>query len=384
MAKRKIRSSDVKRAVRTAKKMSPTALILSIIFIIIAIGGYYVYKNFFNKPAPPKGAISFHFLTLGNGSSGDCIYVRAGENDILIDSGSLESGVPHINSYLQNHVTDGVLEYVIATHGDKDHIAGFGANNSIFDLYKCETIIDFPKTNKALKTASGANTLYADYLEKRDAEVANDGAVHYTALECYNNQNGAQRVYNLVEDGNVKMEVLYNYYYENELSGEEENNYSVCVQFYHGDRKFLFTGDLEKSGEDKLVDYYKTNHPGVLSHVKLYKAGHHGSATSTNEKLMQTVTPEICVVQCAIGDKHDFPRQEFINRIAPYTKLIYVNTMANEDYTNGSDYVDFNGNVVVVSDEKDGVNVTCSASNIILKETQWFKDLRTWPSNGVA
>ena len=111
----------------------------------------------------------------------------------------------------------------------------------------------------------------------------------------------------------------------------------------------------------------------------LYKAGHHGSATSSNEKLMSVIKPEICVVTCAVGDKHDFPRQEFINRISPYTDKVYVTTMANEDYTGGLEYTDFNGDIVVVSDEKTGVTVTCSNNQTLLKDTEWFLENRTLP-----
>ena len=57
-------------------------------------------------------------------------------------------------------------------------------------------------TDKTTKT-------YNRYCLERDAEVQN-GAKHYTALECYNNQNGAKREYELSSDGSIKMEILYN------------------------------------------------------------------------------------------------------------------------------------------------------------------------------
>ena len=99
------------------------------------------------------------------------------------------------------------------------------------------------------------------------------GAVHYTALQCWNQTDGAQRVYE-VSDG-VEMEILYNYYYENE--SKDENNYSVCLMFNQGDKHFLFTGDLEEDGEEQLVVYNQ------LPKVELFKAGHHGSKTSSND-----------------------------------------------------------------------------------------------------
>jgi beta-lactamase superfamily II metal-dependent hydrolase len=46
------------------------------------------------------------------------------------------------------------------------------------------------------------------------------------------------------------MKILYNYYYEN--SSSDENNYSVCVLFTQGSKNFLMTGDLEADGESAL------------------------------------------------------------------------------------------------------------------------------------
>jgi hypothetical protein len=289
-------------------------------------------------------------------------------------------------------VADGKLEYVIVTHADQDHIAGLASAESIFDLYECETIIDFNLSNKSLTTDSGGQSLYAKYLSNRDEEVSN-GAKRYSALDCYNNTNGASRVYNLTEDGNIRFEVLYNYFYENRSS--DENNYSVCVMFYHGDRQFLFTGDLEKEGEEKLAQKYE------FTQVELYKAGHHGSRTSSNDCLLSEIQPKICVACCCAGSveytsnlDRTFPTQEMIDRIAPYTDSIYVpitidivqtegmdtpNDTSDDKYKNYGVYKLLNGNIQVISDATDGVKVECSNNNTKLKDTEWFANYRTMP-----
>ena len=372
-------SKTTKKVVKKVVKKHPKlALAMAIIFIIAAVCGYFYYEKFI-KDQPVTGDLTFHFMTLGNGSSGDSIYIKAGDNDILIDAGSKFNSVSTIKNYLDDYVTDGTLEFVIATHGDEDHIAGF-ANNSgnIFDYYKCEIIIDFPLTSKSLTTDSGGTSLYGNYVKNRDKEVQTDGAVHYTALECYNNQNGAKREYVLDSENDIKFEVLYNYYYDHarDTTGTKENDYSVCVQFSHGNKKFLFTGDLEKKGEEYLVEY------NSLSQVELYKAGHHGSATSSNPVLVDVIKPKVCVVTCAVGDKHDFPKQDFINNVGKWTTNVYVTTMADERYTNGAEFVPFNGNVVVVSDST-GVSVRCEKDGL-LKDSTWFKQNRTAPNSNWA
>ena len=373
-----------------AKKLSKgfiffLAILFSAIGFAAGFFGYAVYGEINPEKGDVyySGGLSIHFLELGNGKSGDCIYIKAGENDILVDGGSRTGSVETIKKYVDNYCFDGVLEYVIVTHADRDHIACFAGDNtnkSIFDYYKCDTIIDFNLTNK---DNTGTST-YSRYLQKRDEEVKKDGAKHYTALDCWKERNGAKRVYELA--GNITLEILYNYYYENKSS--DENNYSVCFMLKQGDRNFLFTGDLEKDGEDRLVDNNE------LSQVELFKAGHHGSKTSSNEKLLKVIKPKIVCVCCCAGSveyltnkeqnlSNSFPTQDFINRIALYTDKVYVTTMIDvvfngEKYVDSGDYKLMNGNIVVTA-KRSGVTVECSNNNTVLKDTEWFKNNRECP-----
>lgn len=269
---------------------------------------------------------------------------------------------------MDEYITDGTLEFVIVTHADEDHIAGFAGSTSspsIFDRYDCEVIIDFARTNK--NTA-----VYKDYVMQRDEAVA-AGAKHYTALQCWNNADGAKRTYE-VSNG-IEMEILYNYYYENE--SDDENNYSVCLMFNQGDTHFLFTGDLEEDGESRLVDN------NDLPEVELFKAGHHGSKTSSTDKLLQVIRPKrVCVCCCAGTDEYtdtkenQFPTQAMIDRVAPYTDRVYVTSQVDESAASG--YRSMNGNIVVTSN-RNGVSVECSNNTTVLKDTEWFKNNRTMP-----
>lgn len=362
-----------------------------------------ILNSLINKPSSEEtplvlaeGEMSFHFMMLGNDYAGDCVYVKAGETDILIDAGSRISSVKTIKNYINQYVQDNTLEYVIVTHADQDHIDGFvgtSNNQSIFDLYVCNTIIDFNLSNKSLLTDKGNPTLYSKYLTSRDEEVEN-GATHYTALQCYNNQDGAKRVYEFSDS--MSMEILYNYYYENNSS--DENNYSVCVLFRHGSKSFLFTGDLEEDGEKYLVQY------NTLPEVELFKAGHHGSATSSNDCLLSVIKPKISVACCCAGSveytqnfANTFPTQAYINRIAPYTNRVYVpvaigvtfNEQKNK-YVNDGQIKQLNGNIIVRSpsdtlDENDKIQVNPvivmgSNNDTLLKDTDWFKNNRTMPN----
>lgn len=319
-----------------------------------------------------SGDLQIHFLEFNNKYCGDCTYIKAGDVDILIDAGSrtYNENIDLIETYLNNYVEDNKLEFVIATHADRDHIACFGTSvnmESLFDRFEIGTIIDFPKTNKD-------TDVYNNYIRERDDAVSR-GATHYTALECWKEINGAQKVYELV-DG-IEMQILYNYYYENQSS--DENNYSVCLLFKQGDKNFLFTGDLEEKGEEYLVQY------NDLPEVELFKAGHHGSPTSSNDCLLDVIKPKICVVCCCAGSSeytdnilNQFPSQAFINRISKHTDKVYVTSLCI-DYDAG-EFTSFNGNVVITSNKR-GVEVNCSGSNQVLKDSEWFKEFREIPSS---
>ena len=313
--------------------------------------------------------MSIHFITSGNLTSGDSIYIKAGDTDILIDAGSTAGCASSISQYVKQYCTDGVLEYVIVSHEDSDHISGFTTSTNsggggIFERFECKTIIDFPLVSKN-------SNLYKTYCERRDAEVE-AGANHYTALECYNNVNGAQRVYDLA-DG-ITMEILYHKYYETQQS--EANNNSVCVLFTQGDNHYLFTGDLEVSGEKSLVE----NNPN-LPEVELFKAGHHGSENASNSVLLDVIKPKNVVISCVAGDKYNFPQQPMINRVAKYTDSVYV---TGQKTTSGV-YADMNGNIVfscidgVIEihsyNSQNGAELTTTK----LKDTAWFAANRTMP-----
>lgn len=308
------------------------------------------------------GDVEIHFLELGNKYTGDCTYIRVGDIDILIDAGSRQSSAATISAYLDRYITDGVIEYVIATHAHQDHIAGFVSTqtcDSIFKRYECKNIIDFALTNAESK-------IYTGYIAERNAEVE-AGATHYTAAEMILSDKAE------IDFGNgMKMTILDNYYYYNESS--DENNYSVCMLLTQGSFHYLFTGDLEADGEKRLVQL------NDLPEVELFKAGHHGSYTATTDALLSVIKPKRVAVCCCAGSTeytknplNTFPSQAFCDRVAPYTKEVYVTTMATD-----TGFKPFNGNIII--EGKNGIiTVTCSENNTWLCYTAWFKENRTCP-----
>ena len=315
--------------------------------------------------------IDIHFLELGNKYTGDCTYIKAGDTDILIDAGSRNASASTIASYVDHYCTDHTLEYVIATHAHQDHIAGFVGTNEaegILKHYKIDTLIDFSRTD----ATSG---VYKDYVSIRDAKIASgDIAHHYTANYCIQGTNGAQKTYDVA--AGITMEILDQKFYREKAS--TENDYSVCALFTQGDSHYLFTGDLEEKGEESLVTLNN------LPEVELFKGGHHGSYTANTDALLDVIKPKtICICCCAGSDEYTkteanmFPAQASINRMAKHTDKIYVTTVVSD---NSQGYTSMNGNIIYHSDTGSAHTVTGSNNSTILKDTEWFKSKRTWPT----
>lgn len=329
-----------------------------------------IYRKVEVTERPPIADIEFHFLELGNNKAGSCIYIKAGENDILIDAGSTQTSATTISNYIAPYIgEDKTIEYAIATCNTADHTAGFTSTDTtkgIFELYDVKTIIDFSNTNKLV-----TNTDYKAYMDARNQEVLN-GATHYRAIDCIS--TGGTSTFVLGQD--LSMTVLNNTYYS--LSAENEGDYSVCLLFKAGEKKFLFTSDLYENGESKLI----TKNSGVIRDVDFFMAAQHGSSTANSVAFLEYIKPKNVVVECVAGSTQftniasdTYPTQAFIDRIAEYTTSVYVTSQA----VGTSSYKSLNGNIILSCIEGGDLAFNCSYNNALLKDTVWFASNRMWP-----
>lgn len=322
--------------------------------------------------------LSVHFLELGNKYTGDCVFINAGEFEILIDAGSRADSVDDIYEYVKPYV-DGQLEYVVVTHAHQDHYAGFATKNyenSLFSKFDdgIGTVVTFAQTNQKADKAG----LY-QYFENNVKTLKEKGTERKYVNEYF--ESGASATVKI--NDNVSIEFLEHKFYHDK--SKTENNYSVCFQIVEtaGENvyRYLFTGDLEEDGEKDLV---KQN-ADKMGKTRLYKAGHHGSKTSTSQELLDVIEPDtICVCACAGSPEYtknkdnQFPTQAFVDRV--YTKnagtQVFVTSLC-VDY-DANKFTSMNGNIVICST---GNSVTRYFSNNAteLRETEWFKTNRKLP-----
>lgn len=98
------------------------------------------------------------------------------------------------------------------------------------------------------------------------------------------------------------------------LSTSNANEHSLVVQIHHGRQSILFTGDAEKQAERLLAAKYDS-----LLASEIYKAGHHGSRSSSLEEFVQHIKPEKVVVSNGLQNRYGHPHPEASSRLKAHT-----------------------------------------------------------------
>ena len=100
-----------------------------------------------------------------------------------------------------------------------------------------------------------------------------------------------------------KLQVLY----PNKV-GDGGNNDSIVLYGKLLGSSFLFTGDLEKEGEEELIASYPNLKASIL------KAGHHGSKGSSSEAFLDQLQPSLALVSAGENNRYKHPNDETLKR----------------------------------------------------------------------
>ena len=228
--------------------------------------------------------VAVHFIDVGQGDAALVVTPRG--RAIMIDTGGVRDGffdlggrvdVPYL---LQYGVTE--LDAVFLTHAHEDHAAGLAG------------ILRRLPVGRVLTAAEG-HLAYQASLGLSAAELA---TTPFIAVE-----EGTR----LTLDG-VTVDVLFAP--DASKHGRSGNEISNVYRVSYGKASFLFTGDLEKEQEAKLLE--KT--PGALQSTVL-KVGHHGSKTSTSEPFLAAVAPRWAVIDVGAGNRFGHPAKETLEAL---------------------------------------------------------------------
>lgn len=249
-----------------------------------------------------RNELTVHFIDVGQG---DSILIKAGDDAMLIDCGEIGKA-PIVENYLANQGVD-QLDYVIGTHPHSDHM---GCMDEIVNYYDIGEFILPHLPDKDIPTTK--------YFER-----------FLDAAEAHDLKVTEAKIGRKIQLGDAECEIIApcSEKYSN------TNNYSVGVIIRHGGNSFLLTGDAEASAEKEMLE------SGRLADIDVYKAGHHGSDTSSSDEFLDKASPEIAVISCGTGNSYGHPKQSTLDKFEERGIEVYR--------------TDLSGSVKITSDGKE-------------------------------
>ncbi|ABS42587.1 ComEC/Rec2 family competence protein [Clostridium botulinum] len=240
--------------------------------------------------------LKVHYIDVGQG---DSILVQTKDKNILIDAGTRKSSDSLISYLKKQHIKK--LDYVIATHPHEDHIGGMP-----------KVIEEFEISNFYAPKKTANTKIFKDMilqLKKKNLKI-----------------NVAKKGISLDLSNNSSLDFLApvkdNY--------ENTNDSSAVIKLTHGNTKFLFTGDAEKTSEKDILNSNEDLSSNVL------KVGHHGSHSSSSKEFLDKINPKIAIISCGKNNDYGHPHKETMKELNKRNIEVYR--------------TDIDGNIVLTSD----------------------------------
>ncbi|MBC6315372.1 DNA internalization-related competence protein ComEC/Rec2 [Listeria grandensis] len=105
--------------------------------------------------------------------------------------------------------------------------------------------------------------------------------------------------------------------------GEGGNNDSIVITAVLDNKRWLFTGDIEKETELALLE-------NPLIKADILKVAHHGSKTSTTPAFIEQVKPTISIISCGLNNRFGHPREETLETLEKANTTIYRTDLQGE------------------------------------------------------
>jgi len=228
----------------------------------------------------PDGRLHVVFLDVGQG---DAILITAPDGQqVLVDGGPSPT---QLFWALGHHMPfwDRTLDMVVLTHSDGDHMNGLVP---LFERYRVEHVL------------AGAQSVGAE-----EARHWWD-AVEQAGMESIVAEQGMR----IALGDAVEMEVLHPG--AGPLASGSDNDSSVVLRLDYAATSFLLTGDLERGGENHLLQ------SGQIVAAQTLKVSHHGSGGATTSHFLEAVAPTLAVIQVGSDNPFGHPAPALLDRLA--------------------------------------------------------------------
>lgn len=264
-----------------------------------------------------KSKLVIHHLSVGQG---DSTFIRTPDGTtILIDGGLPSQGrevvIPAIKRcYLESTSQIPRINYVIVTHPHIDHFGG--VRELLNAVLEGELDIDH-----IIDTGSEIQVKKSQELDKY--RTLRDLAAHKGLLKKSVPKPGGVIKLGKVSfsvvavNGKVKGKQPIKMTNSHGIAeGENLNALSIAMKIRFGTFDYFIGGDMTGGG-DSTPDV-ESNVASTVGEIDVYHANHHGSNTSSNNKLLWTTKPKAVIVSVGDGGlnkRYQLPNREAIDRI---------------------------------------------------------------------
>lgn len=251
----------------------------------------------------PQNVFSGVQVTMLDVGQGDCIFIRTPERRAyLIDGGSSDvknAGKYRIEPYLKSQGIKN-LDCVFVTHGDGDHI------DAIEEMLKRRSV--------GVRIKSLILPPQSVWDEKL-LHLAETGQVCGAKIRIM--EKGKQ----LLEKSGKEVCRIVCLGPDAGQKAEPGNEASMVLALEYQKRRFLFTGDVEGTGEETLTQELKEHYQNVQ--WEFLKAAHHGSKNSTKESFLEVVHPKYTLISSGRNNRYGHPHKETLKRLEKYGSRLY-------------------------------------------------------------
>ncbi|RWR15176.1 DNA internalization-related competence protein ComEC/Rec2 [Siminovitchia fortis] len=278
---------------------------LGMIFIVSGILAFFVLKE--KRIHPLKCALPLIFILICHSAIqkysayGEVVFIDVGQGDSILIKLPYNQGIYMID-------TGGQLSFPVAEWQERRKPFKVG-RDTLIPFLKSKGI---SRIDKLILTHSDADHIGAadeliGELEIGEILISPNSWIKPIMADVVNKAFKEKIAVKEVKAGygweNKSGSFHFIYPFDDEYEGNDD---SLVLYASFGRIDWLFTGDLEKGGEEEVLSRYSRLDIDVL------KVGHHGSRGSSSEPFIQMIKPEYAIISAGKSNRYGHPHAEVL------------------------------------------------------------------------